>query len=125
MSMLIVDSDVIIDVSRGDTDTTRLLNSYVGEHELFVSAITRYEVLVGCRNKTEMRAILQLLAHFQTLALNEDISQLADSLIIEYALSHGMKPPDALIAATALHYESLLLLKNQKDFRYIVDFKLL
>lgn len=50
MSMLIVDSDVIIDVSRGDTDTTRLLNSYVGEHELFVSAITRYEVLVGCRN---------------------------------------------------------------------------
>lgn len=75
--------------------------------------------------KTEMRAILQLLAHFQTLALNEDISQLADSLIIEYALSHGMKPPDALIAATALHYESLLLSKNQKDFRYIVDFKLL
>lgn len=123
--MLVVDTDVIIDISHGDTKAIDILAKHQINHELVISSITRYEVLVGCRNKQEMQAILKLLEAFRTLPLNETIAMIADELIITYALSHGLKAPDALIASTAIHYASNLLSKNQKDFRYITDLKLL
>lgn len=125
MKKLVVDSDVVIDISRGIKKASVLLTQYKQSHVLYVSAFTRYEVLVGCRNKTEMRFILALLDKFNLLPLNEDISTLTEKLIIDYALSHGLKPADALIAATAIYYSADLISKNQKDFRYITDLKLL
>ena len=50
---------------------------------------------------------------------NEDISERALLLIESYAKSHNLQIPDAIIAATALFYETPLLTYNLKDFKYI------
>jgi predicted nucleic acid-binding protein len=45
-------------------------------------------------------------------------------LIDEYSLSHGLKIPDALIAASALALNMELFTYNLKDFSFIPDIKL-
>jgi predicted nucleic acid-binding protein len=49
----------------------------------------------------------------------------AVALLKQYRLSHALGIPDALIAATALGEEIPLVTKNQRDFRFIPDLKLL
>ena len=44
--------------------------------------------------------------------------------MIQYALSHKLSIPDAIIAATALYYDIELYTYNVKDFRYIDGIRL-
>jgi hypothetical protein len=55
---------------------------------------------------------------------DNDVSELAVSMIESYSKSHGLKIPDAIIAATALSLEIKLFTLNLKDFRYIDGLKL-
>ena len=50
---------------------------------------------------------------------DNDISELAVSMIESYSKSHGLQIPDAIIAATALSFEMKLFTLNLKDFKYI------
>ena len=60
------------------------------------------ELIVGCRNKAELRELDELLKIFQIVKLTSQISDRAVSLLRQYRLSHGLLLADALIAATAL-----------------------
>jgi len=44
--------------------------------------------------------------------------------MLDYSLSHKLSIPDAIIAATALHYDIELYTYNTKDFRFIEGIKL-
>lgn len=48
----------------------------------------------------------------------------AMELLKQYRGSHGLKIPDALIAATAIVHQAPLMTKNQKDFRFIKTLEL-
>jgi predicted nucleic acid-binding protein len=61
----------------------------------------------------------KFLCRFLVPNVNEDISTKADSLLLKYRLSHGLLIPDALIAATAISWNSPLISKNQQDYRFI------
>ena len=74
------------------------------------------ELIVGCRNKTELRKMEQL---------TEQISGLATDLLEKYRLSHGLLIPDALIASTALSLDCDFITKNQRDYQFIRDLRLL
>lgn len=119
MIKLLIDTDVMIELTRGNNKTIQLLNGYQEQYLLCVSNITRYELLIGSRNKSELKDLLELLKFFNTLSLNREIAQMAETLIIDYNLSHNLQLADALIASTALYYESPLLSRNKKDFQYI------
>ena len=67
----------------------------------------------------------RFLKRFQVIKLNESISNLAVDLLREYRLSHGLLIPDALIASTALYLNMDLATKNQRDYRFIDNLKLL
>ena len=83
------------------------------------------ELIVGCRNKTELQNLAKFLRRFQILKLSERISEKSVDLLEQYRLSHGLLIPDALIAATALENKETFITKNQKDFRFINGLKLL
>lgn len=83
------------------------------------------DILVGCRNKTELRALRQFLRRFRILKLSETISDRAVELLERYRLSHRLLIADALIAATALSWDCSLASKNQRDYRFIADRDLL
>ena len=47
----------------------------------------------------------------------------AGFLMENYYLSHGLKIPDAIIAATSRYHGVSLFTFNKKDFRFIPDIK--
>jgi predicted nucleic acid-binding protein len=54
----------------------------------------------------------------------EEISDHAVSLVKQHFHSYSLMLADALIAATALHYQLPLLTGNDKHYRMIADFNL-
>lgn len=122
---VLVDTDILIDISRGVVEALTALDQLELEYELTVSVITQMELVVGCRNKTELRALAQFLRRFVILPVNEDVSRAAVNFLTRYRLSHGLLIADALIAATAMQANSLLVSKNQRDYRFIEGLRLL
>lgn len=116
---IIVDTDILIDCGRGVPEAINWLQ--VAETKLTVATtvITQMELLVGCRNKREMRSLSKFLTRFLVIQLDEEISQQAVKLLIDYRLSQGLLIADALIAAAAMNLGWPLISKNQRDYRFI------
>ena len=121
--MIILDTNIIIELFKGNVETKELLKK-VDEKEFAISIITSMELYYGAINKRELNKIKKFLKSFNLLTINEEISKIALDLIEKYSKSHGLDIPDALIAATSLYYEIPLLTYNKKDFRYIEGLKL-
>lgn len=99
---MIVDSDVLIDASRGDDAIADFLIQSGNLETLFVRVISYLELQAGARDKIELRRIEKFLSRFALLTIDDAISRHAMKLMREYRLSIGLALPDALIAATAL-----------------------
>jgi predicted nucleic acid-binding protein len=123
--MVIVDTDVLIDAGRGLSEAIACLQDVEKRSVLAISAVTQMELLVGCRNKAELRALDRFLKRFQVVKLTEPISDTAIDLLRRYRLSHGLLIADSLIAATALSLDRPFVTKNQGDYRFIAGLQLL
>lgn len=124
-SILLVDTDVLIDFSRGVQRSREQLQDLETKHILAISVITQLELMVGCENKAEFKSLQDFLDDFEIIHLNSSISEKAIALFEKYRLSHGVLIPDMLIASTALVLDMPLISKNQKDFRFIDKLSLL
>jgi predicted nucleic acid-binding protein len=122
---VVVDTDILIDASRAVGEALVFLDQVEDRSGLAVSAVTEMELVVGCRDKAELRALDKFLNRFQVISLNERTSETAVDLLHRYRLSHGLLIGDALIAATALIFDSPFVSKNQRDYRFIAGLKLL
>ena len=125
MAIVVVDTDVLVDVSRGISDAIKCLKSLEQHSTLAISSVTEMELIIGCNNKGELQKTERFLNLFELLRIKESISDRAVQLLKQYRLSHGLLIPDALIAATALDYGEPLISKNQRDFRFINGLNLL
>ena len=125
MPKILIDTDILIDVANNDVIAKVRLTDESQTSILAVSTVTVMELVVGCRNKSELQALNRFLSQFQVLTLNSQISDRATQLLQEYFLSHGLLIADALIAATAIENQISLLSKNQRDFRFIQELTLL
>ena len=122
--MIIVDTDILIDVSRGNADAIAYLESLENTTEIAISVITEMELLVGCQSKRELQATEKFVNRFSVLPFDERISKTTIDLLKEYHLSHGLLMADGIIAATAISYQFPLVSKNQKDYRFIENLDL-
>jgi predicted nucleic acid-binding protein len=125
MNVTLVDTDILIDAAMDVSEAVDCLDNLEDTSVLAVSVITQMELIVGCRNKGELRKMEQFLARFQILPLNEQVSRIAVELLQKFRLSHGLLIPDALIAATALDLDVDFVSKNQRDYRFVDNLKLL
>ncbi|AFM14149.1 PilT protein domain protein [Turneriella parva DSM 21527] len=116
--VVIVDTDVMVEFLRDSADAAKALRVIKAEN-LAISAVTRMELLVGAWNNAELRKIEKALDAIQEFAISEDISTKAVDLIRKYAKSHGLKIPDAIIAATAMDQSFQLFTYNVRDFKFI------
>jgi hypothetical protein len=123
--LVIIDTDILIDVSHKDDKAVNYVENLESNYSLAISLITQMELIVGCRNKHELSILDKFLNRFQVIKLNESISTIAIDLLKQYRLSHGLLMPDALIASTALSLDINLATKNQRDYRFIENLKLL
>ncbi len=124
-ALTIVDTDILIDAALQISAAVNCLDDLEQKAALAISVITQMELLVGCRNKTELRNTERFLQRFQVLKLNEPISDAAVRLLRQYQLSHGLAIPDALIAATAITLNQPFISKNQRDYRFMSGLQLL
>ena len=122
---IVVDTDILIDAGRGNERAIAYLERKEDESVLAVSVVTVMELLVGCENKKEQRALEQFVRRFYVLPITESISERAVGLLKKYRLSHGLLIADALIAATAMENGMSLASKNQRDYRFINGLELL
>lgn len=123
--LILIDTDILIDVGKGIKQAVNTLDRMEDETVLGISVITQMELIVGCRNKSELRVVEKFLRHFSIIHLNDPVSKKGVDLLIHYRLSHGLLIADALIAATALIIRSPLLTKNQRDYQFIKDLQLI
>ncbi len=123
-NLLLVDTDILIDVSRNILTAVNRLIKEDQNYTLAISTITKMELIVGCRNKSELRILDKFLNRFELIKINDEINDTAVNLLRNYRLSHGLLIADSFIAATSLAHHAILLTKNQKDFRFIEGLKL-
>src|SRR5688572_21370198 len=123
--VLLIDSDILIDFGNGNEIAAEYLNKHQGNFIFGISVITQMELLVGVRNKADLRAWEKLILNFDVFDLNPSICTRAVQLIRSYRLSHGLMIPDAFIAATAIEHGFPLVSKNQRDFHYITRLEFL
>lgn len=122
---VLFDSDVVIDAGRGDPLALACLHEASLHSARAVSAVTRMELIVGCRSRADLRVVERFLRRFEVIEINEQISPIATGLLRRYRRSHGLLTADALIAATALVDRIPLVTRNQRDFRFIAGLDLL
>ena len=94
------------------------------EDDRFISVQTYLELLQGAANKQQNEYTKQFLKDFGFRTIPFSVRPLAPVYIEEYALSHGLRAGDALIAATAAESNMVLCSSNKKHFKPIKDLKL-
>jgi hypothetical protein len=120
---VIFDTDLFIWIQRGNSKAARLVDQ---EEERLLSLQTYLELLQGAQNQRQHEAAKSFLKTFgfNTLPLTENIGHRAAVYIEEYALSHGLRAGDALVAATAAEHGLTLCTSNAKHFSPIRDLKI-
>jgi predicted nucleic acid-binding protein len=120
---MLIDSDVLVWLTRGHHAAAQRL-AQIDSWQ--ISVVTYIELAQGCRDKTELSRFKQGLAaaNTQIIQLTPEISEHAARLIDTYAMSHGLRLADALIAATALSLDGQLLTANVKHFNAVPDLQI-
>jgi len=119
MARYLIDTDVMIDVSRGSAAAATFVDSH---EDITISIITAHELIVGARNQRDASAIDGLIRTFPVHAdLRAEITGLAYDLLKRHAKSDGLRTFDALIAATAIAEGLALVSRNRKHFQMISD----
>lgn len=117
----LIDTDILIDASRGLVQSGAFLNEMLGAGSIDISAITAMELVAGCRDSAHLVNVKELLNRFNVLPLTEAVSGRAQALMEMFALSNGLGIPDALIAATALQSGIALYTRNIRHFKMIPE----
>lgn len=123
--LTLIDTDILIDAGRGVSLSIDYLRNLESDTRLAISAVTQMELIVGCRNKDELRDLGRFVDRFQVLQIDENTSEGAIELLNAYRLTHGLLIADALIASTAMSWGVPLVSKNQRDYRFIEGLDLL
>ena len=125
MPPTLVDTDIIIDCGRGVVEAVNCLKNIESTSSWAISVVTQMELIVVCRNKTELKTLEKFLEKFQVVPLDAAISNTAVQLLRQYRLSHGLLVADSLVAATAISQNWAFVSKNQKHYKFIDGLNLL
>lgn len=113
---MILDSDVLIEILRGNPRTTAWLAARGERAEpLRYSPVTRAEIGAGAR-PGERDVVAALFAGLQAIAIDETTGELAGERLQRYRRSHGLELGDALIGAQALQHGESLATFNRRHY---------
>ena len=120
---MLFDTDLFIWVQRGNLHAAKVMNETV---ERYLSVQTYMELLQSAGNKNQIFLVKRFIYDmgFRVLPLTENIGHRALIYVEEYGLSSGMRAGDAIIAATAVENNMLLMTSNAKHFSVITDLQL-
>ena len=123
--MIVADTDVLIDFLAGRNPGADRVAVELDRGLLRTTAVTRFELLAGARNKSEESTIRELLAGVPTLALDQQAADHAAQ--IQRALQAAGEPigmADSLIAGIVLSRDATLLTRNRRHFERVSGLRL-
>lgn len=123
--ILMVDTDILVDVARGVERASSFLDEMKPRYVLAISSVTEMELIVGCRNKSELAHLEAFISDYKRIKLDKRISDKAVELVRQFRLSHGLLIPDALIAATAIIEGIEFVTKNYRHYQFITGLNLM
>ncbi|WP_154724468.1 PIN domain-containing protein [Thiothrix nivea] len=77
----LVDTDILIDAGHQDELAVEVLQNIEATSGLAISSVTQMELVVGCRNKTELRELAKFLRRFQVIHLSKKAQYAFQGLI--------------------------------------------
>ncbi|MDP3650064.1 MAG: type II toxin-antitoxin system VapC family toxin [Rhodoferax sp.] len=115
---VLIGTDVLIWLARGNANASHVIES-LGDWS--ISSVSYMEMLQGCRNKAERKAVQKAFKSTQNtiLGVTAAINDQAVALLELYTLPNSLQMADALIAATALEHSLPLLTCNGKLFKVV------
>ena len=113
----LVDSDVLIDVSRGSLAAREYLETLA--EGWAISQVSALELIVGARDKRDLADIDTFLSAYVIIPLRDSTGARAYGLLKTYSKSHGLHVFDSLVAATAIEEALTLVTRNRKHFGMI------
>ncbi|MEM9400436.1 MAG: type II toxin-antitoxin system VapC family toxin [Verrucomicrobiota bacterium] len=120
---MLFDTDIFIFAQRGCTNSAKAI---INDPEPSLSIVTYMEFMQGAKDKKQLQLNKDFLTRqtFEIVDLTKSIGQRSKLYIEEYALSHGIRAIDALIASTAVEHGCALVTTNTKHYKMIKDLKL-
>lgn len=118
--MLLVDTDVMIDVMRNHTPAINWLQT-LHQEQVGLPGLVVMELLQGCQNKTQQQRVERLFVARKLFWPTSDDCQRALQDFARYSLSHNIGMIDTLIAHTAVGAGLQLATFNQKHYRVITQ----
>ena len=115
---MIYDTDILIWVQRGNAKAAKLIEE---DEDKFLSIQSYMELLQGAKNKLHHKYVKNFISDFSfsILPFTENIGHRALIYVGEYALSSNMRAGDAIILATAVENNMILVSSNIKHFKVI------
>lgn len=123
----LLDTDLLIDYLRKHPSAAALFDKL--PEDCAISTLSVAELHAGVREGAERNALDILLSTFSHIDLSAGIAAQGGLLRRDWGKSHGVGLNDALIAATAIHTERVLLTLNARHFpmlgrgRLVVPYK--
>ena len=115
----LIDTNCIIDFANGKlSDNVKIFIASILDDQPAISVINKIEIL-GFSNPGN--AILEFIKVIQVIGLTDDIV----GVTVNVRRLHKIKLPDAIIAATALHHNRILVTRNVSDFKMIQSLTLI
>jgi len=114
VAKLLIDTNVLIDALRGESKSTAYFKR-ISEEELNCSAITLAELWAGVRMHEET-ALENFLQNFRAIPTDAAVARQAGAYMRQFAKSHHLNLPDALIAASVRLHHLELITRNTKHF---------
>ena len=105
----IIDTNILIDYLNGIEKAKEELALYKNPA---VSIITWMEILIGAVDEAEEANLKSFLGNYHLYELSSEIAENA----IKVRQKHKIRLPDAVIWATALTSNSILVTRNTRDF---------
>jgi hypothetical protein len=121
LSKVLIDTCVIIDHLKGVPQASKYLEKAENQEiDGLISTVTELELFAGTKmSDEEQKAIFELLEVVEAITVTSEIAQKAGLLLAQYRKSHGLRALDAVIAATALINDAVLITLNDRHFRFI------
>ena len=123
--MIVADSDVLIDFLAGRDPAAGRVEIELESRSFATTAVSRFELLAGARDKTAEGLVRRLLDSLSTLPLDRESADRAAA--VRRALELRGSPigmADSLIAGIVMTHDALLLTRNRKYFERVEGLKL-
>lgn len=116
MPDVLLDTGPVIRYLRDDSETIQLVERLLQHGDLYVSVLSRTEVLAGMREHERTRTTV-FLSGLQAFTVDTAIADRAAAFVREYARrGKALQLVDALIAATTIEHDLALLTYDRRGF---------